>query len=68
MVRARTEMSEQRIPKQVMEWLSEERKKRGRSKVTWHKGTERATTERGVRLQDWQNKKHGDYKPEGAGL
>jgi len=41
-------MKENRLPKQIMEWVSVEKRRRGRSKTTWEMGMRRAINE-----NDW---------------
>jgi hypothetical protein len=43
-------MPEERIPKLVMEWLPEERRKRGRPRKTWMEGGPVAMTTRNLEL------------------
>ena len=41
-------MPEKRIPKLIMEWISQERRKRGRRRKTWMKGVQAAMTTRNL--------------------
>jgi hypothetical protein len=41
-------MPEERIPKLTIEWISEERRKRGRPRKTWMEGVQAAMTTRNL--------------------
>lgn len=49
-------MSEDRLPKKVMEWIPRERKRRGRPRETWKKGIKRAMSERNLHDGDWEDR------------
>jgi hypothetical protein len=48
-------MSEERIPKLIMEWVPEERRKRGRPEKTWMEGVQAAMTARNLEQDQWRN-------------
>jgi hypothetical protein len=48
-------MPEERIPKLIMEWIPEERRKRGRPKKTWMEGVQAAMTARNLEQDQWRN-------------
>jgi hypothetical protein len=49
-------MPEERIPKLVMEWIPEERRKRGRPRKTWMAGIQAAMTTRQLEIYQWRNR------------
>lgn len=49
-------MSEHRIPKQIMNWNPLEHRKRGRPKMTWIKGINKAMSTRNLRPGDWEDR------------
>jgi hypothetical protein len=49
-------MSGERIPKLIMEWLSEERRKRGRLGKTWMEGVQAAMPARNLEQDEWRNR------------
>jgi hypothetical protein len=49
-------MPEERIPKLIMEWVPEERRKRGRSRKTWLEGVLAAMTARNLEQDQWRNR------------
>jgi hypothetical protein len=49
-------MSEERIPKLIMEWIPEERRKRGRPKKTGMKGVQADMATRNLELDQWRNR------------
>jgi hypothetical protein len=50
-------MPEERIPKLIMEWIPEERRKRGRPRTTWMEGVQAAMTARNLESDQWRNRK-----------
>ncbi|XP_044760773.1 uncharacterized protein LOC123318222 [Coccinella septempunctata] len=50
-------MSDQRIPKLALKWVPRERKKRGRPKVTWMSGIQKAMSERNLRPGEWEDRR-----------
>jgi hypothetical protein len=48
-------MPEERIPKLITEWITQERIKRGRPRKTWMKGVQAAMT-RNLELDQWRNR------------
>jgi hypothetical protein len=49
-------MSEERIPKLIMEWIPEERRKRGHLRKTWMEGVQAAMTARNLEPDQWRNR------------
>jgi hypothetical protein len=49
-------MPEERIPKLTMEWIPEERRKRGRPRKTWMEGVQTAMTTRNLEPDQWRNR------------
>jgi hypothetical protein len=49
-------MPRERIPKLTMEWISEERRKRGRHRKTWMEGVHAAMTARYLEQDQWRNR------------
>jgi hypothetical protein len=49
-------MPEERIPKLFIEWIPEERRKRGRPRKTWMEGVQAATTARNLEPDQWRNR------------
>jgi hypothetical protein len=49
-------MPEEGKPKLFMEWIPEERRKRGRPKKTWMEGVEVAITGRNLEKDQWRNR------------
>jgi hypothetical protein len=49
-------MPEERISKLIMEWIPEERRKRGRPRKTWMEGVKAAMTIRNLEPDQWRNK------------
>lgn len=49
-------MNNGRIPKQILQWVPTERKKRGRPKATWMGGIQKAMSERNPQPGDWENR------------
>jgi hypothetical protein len=47
---------EERIPKLILEWVSEERRKRGRPRKTWMEGVHAAMTTRNLEQDQWRNR------------
>ena len=50
-------MDPKRLPKSMINWKSERRKKRGRSRRTWKGGIYTAMSERGLRMGEWINRR-----------
>jgi hypothetical protein len=53
-------MPEERIPKLIMEWIPEERRKRGRPRKTWMEGVQAAMTARNLEQDQWRNREEWD--------
>jgi hypothetical protein len=51
-----TSMPEERIPKLIMEWIPEERRKRGRPRKMWMEGVQAAMTARNLGQDQWRNR------------
>jgi hypothetical protein len=49
-------MPEERITKLILEWVSEERRKRGRPGKTWMEGVHAAMTARNLEQDQWRNR------------
>jgi hypothetical protein len=49
-------MPEERIPKLIMEWIPEERRKRGCPRKTWMEGVQAAMTSRNLEQDEWRNR------------
>jgi hypothetical protein len=49
-------MPEERIPKLIMEWILEERRKRGHPRKTWMEGAQAAMTVRNLVPHQWRNR------------
>jgi hypothetical protein len=49
-------MPEVRIPKLIMEWIPEERRKRGRPRRMWMEGVQAAMTARNLEKDQWRNR------------
>jgi hypothetical protein len=49
-------MPEERIRKLIMEWIPEERRKRGRPRKTWMEGVQAAMTTRNLEPYQWRNR------------
>jgi hypothetical protein len=49
-------MTEERMPKLIMEWIPEERRKRGRPRKTWMEGAQAAMTARNLEPDQWINR------------
>jgi hypothetical protein len=49
-------MSEEIIPKLIMEWIPEGRRKRGRQRKTWKEGVQGAMTARNLEEDQWRNR------------
>jgi hypothetical protein len=56
-------MPEERISKLIMEWIPEERRKRGCLRKTWLEGVQAAMTARNLELDQWRNR-NGIWFPE----
>jgi hypothetical protein len=46
-------MPEERIPTLIMDWISDERRKRGRPRKTWMEGVQAAVTTRNLVPDQW---------------
>jgi hypothetical protein len=49
-------MSEERIPKLIIEWIPEGRRKSGRPRITWMEGVHAAMTARNLEQNEWRNR------------
>jgi len=49
-------MSEERIPKLIMDWIPRERRRRERPRKTWMKGVQEAMTTRNSEPDQWRNR------------
>jgi hypothetical protein len=49
-------MPEERLPKLILEWVPEERRKRGRPRNTWMEGVHAAMTARNLEQDQWSNR------------
>jgi len=49
-------MSEERIPKLIMDWLPRERRERGCPRKTWMEGVQAAITTRNLEPDQWRNR------------
>jgi hypothetical protein len=49
-------MPEERIPKLIMEWKPQERRKRGRPRKTWMEGVQAVMTTRNLEPDQWRNR------------
>jgi hypothetical protein len=49
-------LPEERIPKLIMEWIPEERRKRVRPRETWMEGVQAAMTARNLEQDQWRNR------------
>jgi hypothetical protein len=47
---------EERLSKLIMEWIPEERRKRGRHTKTWMEGVQAAMTARNLEQDQWRNR------------
>jgi hypothetical protein len=50
-------MQEERLLKLIMEWIPEERRKRGRPRKTWMEGVRAAMETRHLEADRWLNRK-----------
>ena len=50
-------MQEERLPKLIMEWIPEERRKRGHPRKTWMEGVQAAMKTRHLETDQWLNRK-----------
>jgi hypothetical protein len=50
-------MPEERIPKLIMEWIPEERRKIGRPRKTWTEKVQAAMKARNLEQDQWRNRK-----------
>ena len=49
-------MQEERLPNLIMEWIPEERRKRGRPRKTWMEGVQAAMEARNLETDQWLNR------------
>ena len=49
-------MEEGRLPKEVMKWRAQGKRKRGRPKLTWAEGTRGLMAEKGLMEEDWNDR------------
>ena len=49
-------MPEDRIPKVIMEWTPQERRKRGHPRKTWTQGVQAAMETRNLEPEQWRNR------------
>jgi hypothetical protein len=49
-------MPEERIPNLILEWVPEERRKRGRPRKTWMEGVHATMTARNLEQNQWRNR------------
>jgi len=49
-------MSEERIPKLIMDWIPREGRERGRPRKTWMEGVQGAMTTRNLEPDQWRNR------------
>jgi hypothetical protein len=49
-------MPEERMPKLIMEWIPEERRKRGRPRKTWMEEVQAAMTTRNLEPDQWRKR------------
>jgi hypothetical protein len=49
-------MPEKGIPKLIMEWITEQRRKRGRPRKTWMEGVQAAMTTTNLEPNQWRNR------------
>jgi hypothetical protein len=49
-------MPEERIPTLILEWVPEERRKRGRPRKIWMEGVHAAMTARNLEQRQWRNR------------
>ena len=54
-------MDRMRLPKIMINWKPEGRKKRGRPRRAWKDGIYAAVSERGLRMSEWNNRKATEY-------
>jgi hypothetical protein len=49
-------MPEERLPKLIVKWIPEERRKRERPRKTWMEGVQAAMTARNLEQDKWRNR------------
>ena len=49
-------LPEERIPKLIMEWKPQERRKRGRPRKTWMEGVQAVMTTKNLEPDQWRNR------------
>jgi hypothetical protein len=49
-------MPEERIPKLIMEWIPQDRRKRGRRRKTWIEGVQEIMTTRNLEPDEWRKR------------
>ena len=49
-------MPEERKPKLIMDWIPQNRRKRGRPRKTWMEGVQAAMTTRNLEPEHWRNR------------
>jgi hypothetical protein len=54
-------MPEDRIPKLIMEWIPQERRKRGCPSKTWLEGVQAAITIRNLEPDEWRNRQEWHF-------
>jgi hypothetical protein len=52
-------MPKERIPKLIIEWIPEERRKRGCPRKTWMERVKTAMTTRNLEPDQWRNRRNG---------
>jgi hypothetical protein len=57
-------MQEERLPKLIMEWIPEERRKRGRPRKTWMEGVRAAMKTRHLEADQWLTERNGVWVPD----
>ena len=52
---------EERIPKLIMDWIPQKRRKRGCPRKTWMEGVQAAMTTRNLEPDQWRNKRGMEF-------